>query len=227
MAYIYSVTITNHASHSDYFMVYQNDPTSWSPNALALAWFAKYSNPAPNATVKFSWVIDWGFSWGETGELKEGVNFEASDFVMSSPDKNQITLDYNGAYDFTEQQKGPDPSRLYLRQTGSIPIKSQASVGVTMSGSTVYATQARPNTNLTFSPKPSYYLAYGSYIPGQVIDVSSINNPLKLEYPTGIYSLSTTLNADNSWSTPTLLAQKNAQFLEARSQNPKALWTDR
>jgi hypothetical protein len=31
MGYTYSVTITNHSSHPNYFMLYQNDPTSWSP----------------------------------------------------------------------------------------------------------------------------------------------------------------------------------------------------
>jgi len=225
MGYTYSVVITNHSSHPDYFMLFQNDPGSWDKNAMAVAWFAKYSNPSPNATVKFSWTIDWAFSWAETGELKPGIQFEASDSVKTSPTTNQITLTYNGAYDFANQQAGADPARLYLREDGSIPLNSLASVGVTMSGSTVYATQARPNQNLTFSPHPTYFLAYGNYAPGDVIDVSTVNNPLELPYETGVYSLSCTLNKDDSWSGPFTVMQRNKQLLEARTKNPKLHWT--
>ena len=83
-----------------------------------------------------------------------------------------------------------------------------------MGGKTVYATQAQPNQNLTFSPQPNYMLAYGSYVEGQVIDVSTVNNPIALAYPIGIYSLETTLNADNSWTPPQPLALANAERLK-------------
>ncbi len=127
-----------------------------------------------------------------------------------------ITLDYNGGYTFTNPTKGTDPSRIYLAESSNIPVNSQAAVGVTMSGKTVYAVQARPNQNLTFSPKVSYFLAYGNYEPGTVLDVSTINNPWKLEYPTGVYSLEVTLNADNTWSTPEPLLLRNTKTLEMR-----------
>jgi hypothetical protein len=226
MGYTYSVSIVNHSSHPAYFMLYQNDPTSWDPNALALAWFAKFSNPGPNALVKFSWAVEWGFSWAETGTLKPGIQYEASDSRTSSPGNNQITLTYNGAYDFVSQQAGADPNRLYIKEDASIPINSAASVGVTMSGSTVYATQARPTTNLTLSPHPTYYLAYGNYAPGDVIDVSTINNPLPLVYQTGVYSLHTTLNVNDTWTPPQNLVALNKHLLAAKSENPKAHWTE-
>lgn len=216
MTYNYSLTITNHATKSNYFMVYQNDPTSWDPNALAVAWFAKYSNPGPNVTVSFSWQINWGFSWADTGTLKAGIQYEASDYVDIKSGKNKITLDYNGAYNFTNQEQGPTPDHFYLAEDGNIPVNSNASVGITLHGNTVYATQAEPNTNLTFSPHTSYYLAYGNYVEGDVIDVSSINNPLELPYDTGVYSLHTTLNPDNSWTQPISTANFNAQVLQAK-----------
>jgi len=227
MAYNYSVIITNHSSHSDYFMLYQDDPTSWAPNALAIAWFSKYSNPGANVTVKFTWTLDWGFSWADVGKLTPGVLFEATDQVpIKGSQDNQITLDYNGAYRFMSQQAGADPNRFYLAESATIPVNSPASVGITLGGKTVYAAQARPNTNLTFSPHVSYYLAYGNYAPGDVLDVSSINNPLKLEFGTGVYSLHTTLNANDSWTPPTPTAKINARLIEERTRNPKASWTD-
>jgi hypothetical protein len=210
----YSVTVNNRASHSAFFMVFQNDPTSWSPNALSLAWFAKYSNPSKTARVKFEWTVDTGFSWAETGELKPGIQFAATELYDPSNGLNKITLDYNGAYQFIDPTSGADKDRFYLNETKNIPLKSQAAVGVTMSGSTVYAVQARPNQNLTFSPHPEYFIAYGDYLEGDVIDVSTVNNPLRLEYPTGVYALTTTLNVDGSWDDPVTLAQSNQKLLQ-------------
>src|SRR5262249_15897636 len=151
---------------------------SWSPNAVSLAWFTKFSNP--NSKVKFTWTLDVGLSWADTGELAAGVVYTASETFAPSDhsNNNQVTLDYNGAYLFSEFKQGPDPlPRMYLSETGNIPTVSSASVGVTMAGSTIYAVQARPNQKLTFTLKPSYYLAYGSFEEGQVLDVSTINNP--------------------------------------------------
>lgn len=224
--YTYSLTIVNHSAHSDSFMVFQNDPGSFAPNALALAWFAKFSNPGPNVSVKFTWTIDWGFSWADTGTLSPGVIFSASDQRSASPTTNMIPLSYNGAYQFGPQTAGADPNLFYIAEDGSIPVGSSASVGITMSGSTVYAAQARPNNNITATPHPQYYVAYGSFQPGQVIDISTVNNPLQLNYQTGIYSLSTTLNADDSWTPPVTVATRNAGLLSARRKHPELAWTD-
>jgi len=223
MAEQYSITITNHSAHPDYFMVFQNDPGSLAPNAMALAWFSKYSNPGPLATVKFDWSIDWGFSWADTGELSPGVHYAASE-VLPADGFNKITLDYNRAYLFTDPENAGDPSRFYIEESPTIPVNSNASVGITMAGQTVYAVQARPNSNLTFSPHPVYYLAYGNYSEGLVLDLSSINNPLELKYDTGINALAVTLNPDDSWGPVTTLAERNTRFLMARRENPAIQW---
>ena len=226
MGFQYSLTVYNKSSHSAYFMMFQNDPGSFDKNAMALAWFAKFSNPGPSVMVKFTWTVDWGFSWADTGPLSNGAMYDASETAAATSDKNFITLDYNGAYTFMPLQSGADPYRLYIAETKNIPVASSASVGVTMSGKTVYATQARPNTNLTFSPHPVYYVAYGDYEEGEVIDVSTVNNPLELPYETGVYSLTTTLNKDDSWTPPNTTLALNTKLLETRKKNPKARLAD-
>ena len=209
MSYQYTLTVSNHATDSDYIMVFQNDPGSFDPNAMALAWFSKFSNPG--TTLQFQWVIDWGFSWSDTGPLRGGVIYHSfQDLPITGGTDNKVTLDYNGAYEFTHQIPGDDANRFYIKEDGSIPVGSSASVAITMAGSPVYATQAKPNHNITASPHPTYYVAYGDYKPGQVIDVSEINNPLELPYATGIYSLTTTLNADFTWTKPQTLPEANA-----------------
>lgn len=193
----YSVTIQNNSVHSSYFMIFQNDPAQWDPDAMAVAWFSKYSNP--NQTVKFSWDVEWGFSWADIGTIQPGIRYEESECYEPKNGRTKVTLDYNGAYQFVDKVVGRDPARLYLEQSRNIPIRSSASVGVTMSGKPVYVTQARPNNSLTFSPHPSYFLAYGTYQEGTVIDVSTVNNILELRFPTDVFNLTTTLNADDSW----------------------------
>lgn len=205
----YSITVHNRASHSACLTVFQNDPTQWSPHAMPLAWFAKFSRP--QSRIRFEWGDDLGFSWAETGELRPGMQFCASETYHPAGGNNQISLAYNGAYHFVNPEHGPDAAGLHLAGSGSIPARSQAAVGVTMSGSTVYATQARPDQNLTFSPQPQYFIAYGNYEEGEVIDVSTILNPLQLSYPAGIYALTTTLHADGTWDQPISLAQANQE----------------
>jgi hypothetical protein len=192
-----SVTINNQSAHSAHLMVFQQNPGSLSADAMALAWFSKFSDPGSN--VEFGWDLTWGFSWADTGALQAGITYNVNGTTDSQPTSNQITLDFNGAYQLTKPDRGPDPDLLYIVQDTTIPVASTASVGVTMNGSTVYAVQATPNTNLTFTPHPSYFLAYGDYTPGLVLDLSSINNPLKLVYGPGVSGLQVTLNADNTW----------------------------
>ncbi|MDP9604741.1 UNVERIFIED_ORG: hypothetical protein J2W38_004542 [Variovorax paradoxus] len=213
MGMIYSVAVNNHASHPGCFMVFQNDPTQLAPNALSLAWFVRFSNPGPNSRVKFQWSVDTGFSWAETGELQPGAQFTPTETYVPSGPNNKITLDCNRTYRFMNATQGPEQSRFYLAQSAGIPARSAAAVGVTMGGSTVYAVQARPNQNLVIAPHPKYFLAYGDYQEGDVIDASSINNPLELRYPPGVYALTTTLNADDTWDQPESLAHSNASRL--------------
>jgi hypothetical protein len=225
MSHQYSITVTNHARQPNYFMVYQTDPGSFAPNALALAWFSKYSNPGDNSVTNFAWEIDWGFTWADTGTLSPGITYAASDLVPAEGViKNQVTLDYNNAYLFKNLTRGENPDRFYIQETGNIPINSTASVGIAMSGKTVYAVQASPNQTLTFSPHPTYWLAYGNYASGTVLDLSAINHPLELKFETGVYSLAVTLNPDNSWSELTSVAERNARFLAARKTNPQIQW---
>lgn len=142
MATQYSLNINNQASNPAYFMVYQNDPTSWDPDALSIAWFAKLSNPSPTSKIKFSWGVDWGFSWADTGKLSAGVQFDASaTYQPQGSSDNKIPFDYNGAYLFGPATAGADATRLYMAESKNVPVNSSASVGVTMSGKTVYAVQ--------------------------------------------------------------------------------------
>jgi len=52
MAQKYTLTVNKQAAQPACFMVYQNDPGSWNPHALPLAWFAKLSHLSPTSKIK-------------------------------------------------------------------------------------------------------------------------------------------------------------------------------
>src|SRR5690606_32517552 len=132
MASSFSLTIANHAASASRFIVYQNQPDTFAPDAVSLAWLSQYSTPAPNAEVTFTWDDGWGFGW--VNPKPTSSDEAASDFVPASPDDNQITLAYSQAYHFVDQGPGGQPTRLYLKQDGTIPVGSLAMVGVGQEG---------------------------------------------------------------------------------------------
>lgn len=58
-----------------------------------------------------------------------------------------------------------------------------------MSGFGTSAVQAQPNMNLIFTPHPQYWIAFGSYSPGEVLDISHMNYPAQVVFPPSTYSM--------------------------------------
>ncbi len=216
----YTIKAINNSTNAGNLAVFQQDPDLGVSNVLSLAWFSKFTNP--KTTVNFRWTIDYNFVWSETGQLIPGVIFDASQtFAANLQNTNKITLTHaGGAYDFINQTKGPQPGILYITEDSTIPLK-QASVGIGMSGFGTFVVQAQPNFNLTFTPHPQYFIAFGDFEQGEVLDIGQINNPAEVAFPPGVFSMTAILNADNSWTiTPTSSA--NAALVTARSANPDA-----
>lgn len=194
----YSLVVKNNSNNSGSFCLYQKQP-DLLPNAYSLAWFARPTRPT--TMTSFDWTLDYSFVWSETGRLVPGVIFDASEMVPADPaSANQITLTNNGgAFTFQDQSHGPQSGTLYIREASSIPM-NLAAVGIGMSGSGTFVTQAQPNMNLQFTPRPSYWIAFGNFEQGEVLDVEALSNTAQIEFPPGVYSMEATLNADNTWT---------------------------
>jgi rhizosphere induced protein len=220
----YSLVFKNNSSNYGFGCVYQTDPDITDPTILSLAWFSKSAHPTTK--VVFSWTIDYSFVWSETGTLKPGVLFIAGQtWDADLTTTNQVTFSYTGgAYTFQNQQAGAKPGNLYVKEDATIPLK-QASVGIGMSGAGTFVKQAQPNLQLTFTPHPKYWIAFGDFTPGEVLDIGSITNPYEIVFPPGVTSMTAVLNQDNSWSGGTT-ADYNARFLEAHDKNRDAKWGD-
>ncbi len=195
---IYSLTFKNNSTRSGSAAVYQTSP-NLPPGAMSLVWFSKFANP--NTQIVFQWQIDYSFVWAQTGVLKPGVVFLAAQMWQADlSSSNQVTFSQQGGM-FTFQNQGPGPQQgtLYILENNTISL-NQAAVGIGMSGAGTFVVQALPNYKLSFTPQPQYWITFGDYIQGQVLDVTTIPSPARVDFPAGVYSMTATLNQDDSWT---------------------------
>lgn len=218
----YSINFINNSSNSGNFMCFQKDPDISTDGVMSLAWFAKYAHP--NTNIRFDWEIDYSFVWGQTGELIPGVMFYAGETLDADLEQNnKVTLRYlDGAYTFTNQTTQEPGGSLYVYEDDTVPLK-MASVGIGMSGAGTFVVQAQPNMNVTFTPHPTYWVAFGNYQTGEVLDIQEINNDAQVEFPPGVYAMNAILNMDNTWTIEPV-ASTNARYAEAVQQNKEAVY---
>lgn len=223
MSQTYTLTFVNNSVNLASACVYQKAPDTSMVDVMSLAWFSKEA--APHTRVNFSWTIDYSFIWSQTGTLAPGVLFSASENLpadLTSTNKVSFTNE-NGAYTFQNQGPGT-PGSLTIAQDGTIPAQ-QAAVGIGMSGQGAFAVQAQPNMNEMFTPHPNYWITFGTFTQGEVVDVESMTNPQQISFPENIYAMTAVLNSDNTWTVQPTSAV-NALHLKARARNPQARWGD-
>lgn len=211
----YSIQFINASQMSKSFLCYQEDPNIGVPDVVSLAWFAKMAHP--NTKVVFKWNIDYSFVWSETGNLSPGVTFLASETQEADPagtgGPNQIAFNYNaGAYQFGPSSSTGAPGSLTINTGGGFPYAG-ASVGIGMSNSPSFAVPAAPNFNYMFTPHPEYWIAFGTFDEGEVLDITAISTKAKVVFPPNVYSMTATYTASGKWSIqPT--SQVNALIAE-------------
>ncbi len=192
----YTVIFRNNSTQAGDVCLFQQQPGA--PNAFSLAWFAHYAYPTTDTI--FNWSIDYSFIWSETGTLMPGVIFSPSQsWNADLTNRNAVTLAYNNFFTFEDQHTGPQPGSLYINSQGSVPMNT-ASVGIGMSGAGTFVEQARPNLTTVFTPHPEYWITFGLYEQGEVLDPESMNNRAIIAFPPGVYSMTAVLNQDNSWT---------------------------
>jgi rhizosphere induced protein len=220
-AVTYSLRFINNSDMTGDVCVFQQDP-GLGPNIIPLAWFAQPAHPSTN--IKFQWTIAYDFIWSQTGELQPGITFDASQtWPADLSSINQVTFNYSfGAFTFDDLTTGPRPGSMYILQSASIP-PDEASVGIGMSGQGAFAVQARSNIRLSFTPHPTYWIAFGTFTQGEVLDISEMTQAKEVPYITNIYSMTAILNEDHTW-TIVKSSQVNADFLRAKAKNAEAKW---
>ena len=187
----YSLTCINNSNLTGSFAVFQQPPSGVG-NVFALAWLARPA--APHAQVTFQWTLDLSFMWSNTGVLKPGVVFRPSQVVAAHPESHnfiRLATDAHGKTHFTPAHSDGPVGSFTIEQGPN--VKPGHAVGVGMSGSGTFALQAVPNTTAGFTPHPEYWVTFGQYAPGQVLDIGTITNTVEVTYPDSIASRTVTL----------------------------------
>jgi hypothetical protein len=195
----YSLTFVNNSQNSGNAAVYQQDPSLGVPNVQSLAWFVRPA--APVTRVVFTWTLDYSFVWAETGQLVPGVIFiTAQEWPADLSTQNQVSFTKNFAFTFQNQTTGRQPGTLIISQDNTIPFNT-ASVGIGMSGAASFAIQAQPNIQSAFTPHPQYWITFGRFIQGQVLDIGQVaGQAAQIQFPRGVYSMTATLGRDSRWT---------------------------
>jgi hypothetical protein len=195
----YELSVKNNSTNPGSICIYQTLEESMVPGLISLAWLSQYAHPMTN--LSFSWSPTYQFMWSETGTLRPGVVFNASQALDADPTRqNMVTLQYNGAYTFTDQQMDPQSAgRLVVKHDHSIPF-NRAAVGIGISGAAAFAFQANPNSIVNLRPKANYWITFGNYEKGQVLETRQISNAAQLAFPPNVFAMTATLNFDNSWT---------------------------
>jgi len=174
----YTIYFLNRTNDTGTVCLYQRDDRM-SNNVMPLAWFTQ-STP-PQYLHRFDWRTDkYEFFWAETGVLTPGVVVYPRDVEFANEIyANSITLSGSapGNLRFGNWGSGAGFQSFDINSAASIPPDT-ASVGMTMSGAPAYVVQAQPGTRNTFAMadrySTSYWLTFGDYQAGQVLDVSKI-----------------------------------------------------
>lgn len=194
----YQINFINNSSNAGSFMVFQQHPDMNMPDSAALAWFTKYVHPNTNGV--FSWKTGFDFAWVEQKSLAADITSVTSQCIPSDLESNNVALlTYDGGYNFVIQPDSGEAGSLYIKTDNTIgPF--EVKVGVGMSGAPVFLVPSQPNMEMVFTPRPEYWIAFGEYEKGQVVNAKEISNPLQVEFPEGITAVNVVLNPDNTWS---------------------------
>jgi hypothetical protein len=156
----------------------------------------------PGTGVTFGWSRNYQFMWGETGVLRPGVVFSPSQSLDADlTTRNSVTLQYNRGFAFKDQRRDPQSvGRLVVTQDPSIP-SGTAAVGLGVSGSAAFAFQAQPNMSMNLNlERPEYWVTFGTYAKGQLLDRWQITNSARVDFPPGVFRMTATLDGGNNWN---------------------------
>ncbi len=131
-----------------------------------------------------------------------GVTFRASQTIDTEPSditKNSIGFTKeSGAYRFMETNRTTKSGTLGIYTDQTVP-HGEASVGVGMSGSGTFAVTATLNYNFSFKPHPKYWVVFGTYEKGEVMDIEALTSTAEIIFEPDVYAMKAILRNDNTW----------------------------
>ena len=105
-------------------------------------------------------------------------------------------MDDYGATCFKPPNGSGTAGALTIVQLSDI-VPDRTFVGIGMSGSGTTVVQAAPNKTSVFTPHPNYWVVFGNYQAGEVIDVEDSTDAVEVTYPDGLTSRTVTIGPDD------------------------------
>lgn len=195
----YTLRFKNRSESQHDFLVYQQGIDVNQPNVYTLAWFAK---PVANGVdVDFTWTIDYSYVWSEQGTLKPGIAFIAQQVIAGDLESANLIgfTTQGGAFQFTGLSGTGAAGSLAIDCDGTIP-KMAAKVGIGMSGYGTHVVDAEPNFDVVFTPHPEYWITFGDFEQGQVLNIQELVHSSQVAFPTNVFGMTAQLDSGNNWT---------------------------
>lgn len=194
----YTLKVINNSSQTGNFCIFQEVPDVNKGEVAPLAWLTKEAHPA--TTQLFDWNQDYSFFWSENTNLQPGTKVIASQSLDANlKTKNKVDIDYcENTYNFRDISQGKAEDTLYINQSHRTEL-SEVSVGIGMSGKGTFVVGSQPNMQIMMRPKPTYWIVFGDYTEGEILDIGTITpNAYKFEYR-GVTDLEIEFTKNNTW----------------------------
>ena len=201
MANSYELIFKNESKNTGDVCIFQQQPSD--TDFQTLAWITKTASP--DTEITFQWDVDYAVLWSEE-ETRNGIKITSSEILPADLEsQNEITLTKkDGAYQFINQTTNKSIIGSILIICDNTVEANQAIVGVNISGKGVFTRAANPNMTYQITPQNEYWIDFGSFTEGEILDTETFNKAAEITYPDNVYSMTAILNADNTWTiTPT------------------------
>lgn len=167
--------------------------------AMPVAWQSRHCNPHEHVT--FTWTLDYSFVWAVTGALQPGILVQPGQSWPADLDSgNEVTLAPSGnSYTFTNPTAGPQPGVLGIYVDGPVPPNT-LSVGIAIAQQPTNLMQAQSHVHHRFAPQAQYWIAFGNFPQGVIVDASTIDNPAQIVFPANVFSMNATLSVNGTWT---------------------------
>lgn len=192
----YTISVVNNSSSNREFWMFQKTPDTG--DFKSLAWLNQAAQPG--ATTQFDWTDDYSV-WAGTGQPTSGAVLAPTQMVPADLDNggSVVLSQQDGTLQFSSPQPGAEPGARAVIPNPTVHDHT-ACLGIGMAGAGTFVCQAQPNTPNVFTPHPEYWVTFGQYKPGEVLDVDGITNTIPVDFPPDVYDMTVTLNADNTFT---------------------------
>jgi hypothetical protein len=207
MATQYHLKAANNSSRDGDFCVFTTFPGLKQGQVASspLAWLNKFA--FQNGRITFDWSSEYSFVWYNSGKIMPGVRYHASETMLADPEdanSNRAYLEWfeGKTYRFhPDRKKANEPidGGLIVTCAPSLPDRD-ASVGIAIGGSPAMIVPAGPRLDFTFLPHPTYWIAFGKFDKGEVLDLNTMTNIQKVEFASNQFEKEVILNPDNTWT---------------------------